>query len=103
MRTAFILLALFGYALAQDVELGGELEVEFGLAANGDIVVSTADLDLIISGEVGQGFLPDASFKATVESSYDAATGEVRAELGETYAKLFLDDFDLSVGNQIVA
>lgn len=103
MRTAFILLALFGCALAQDVELGGELKVEFGLATNGDIVVSTADLDLIISGEVGQGFLPDASFEATVESSYDAATGEVRAELGETYAKLFLGDFDLSAGNQIVA
>lgn len=27
----------------------------------------------------------------------------MRAEPGKTYAKLFLDDFDLGVGNQIVA
>ena len=103
MRTSCALLLLAGLALAQDIELGGKLGAEFGVAVNGDIVVSAASLDLTASSEVGLGFFPDASFEATIASSYDAATGEARLELGEAFAKLFLGDFDLSVGNQTVA
>lgn len=111
-RAAFALMALVlasllltASAAAQvSYDLGGAVGAEFGVAVDGTIPVAAATFDLTLEGEVGQGFFPDAVFEATLQASYDAAAADpFTFRLGSAYAKLFLDDLDLTIGNQVVA
>ena len=102
---ALAVLLLVQSAAAQvTYDLGGTVGAEFGVAFDGTIPVAAASLDLTLQGEVGQGFFPDAVFEATLQAGYDAAAADpFTFRLGPAYAKLFLDDLDLTIGNQIVA
>lgn len=111
-RAAFTLMALVlasllltASAAAQvSYDLGGAVGAEFGVAVDGTIPVEAATFDLTLEGEVGQGFFPDAVFEATLQAGYDAAAADpFTFRLGSAYAKLFLDDLDLTIGNQVVA
>lgn len=111
-RAAFTLMALVlasllltASAAAQvSYDLGGAVGAEFGVAVDGTIPVAAATFDLTLEGEVGQGFFPDAVFEATLRAGYDAAAADpFTFRLGSAYAKLFLDDLDLTIGNQVVA
>jgi len=99
-------LLLTAPALAQvSYELGGELSADFGVAVDGYIPVAAAGLTLELSGEVGSGFFPDATFLAELHAEYDAAdpASPFSARLGRAYATAYLGPIDLSVGNQIVS
>ena len=95
----FATLALFGSASAQvAVDIGGSVEAHFGVAVDGTLPVTAALLDLTLSGEIGAGLFPDASFSATLEAGYDASSGDMWLGLDEAYGDLYLGDVDLSVG-----
>lgn len=106
MRVALGLLALAAPpASAQEIDVGGELGTTAGVRFDADnTILSLTELELDVSGEVGLGVFPDASFVTTLYSGYDATNlDNTRVELGEAYATLFLGDLDLSVGQQTVA
>ncbi len=95
---------LAGPAFAQvSYDLGGKVSADFGVAIDGTIPVAAAALQLKLSGEVGSGFFPDASFMAELFTSYDvAAETPLDVRLGRAYATAYLGDWDLSVGNIVV-
>lgn len=99
------LLLLMGTALAQvDYQLGGKVSAEFGVAVDGTIPVAAAALELSLDGEVGQGFFPDAAFRAELFAAYDAAAGDAFSiRLGRAYVTAYLGSVDLTVGNQVVS
>lgn len=97
-----LLLALTGQTAAQaTVQLGGETRATFGVAVDGTLPVASAGLTLRLSGEVGSGVLPDASYEAELVARYDAATGGADVHLGKAFATVYLSDTDLIVGQQI--
>lgn len=105
LRLALSLAVLsVGIAFAQaDVALSGELEADFGVAPlTGEFSIAGTSFDLSFDSEVGADFFPDAAFRVTLESRYDATLG-ASASLGDAYATLYLGDFDLLVGQQTVA
>src|SRR5690606_7083521 len=67
---------------------------------DGTLPVAAAEFALTFQGEVGSGFYPDASFRATVLAGYDAATGAARVELDEAFATVYLGQVELSAGKQ---
>lgn len=103
MATAVLLAA--ATALAQvTYRLGGSVGAELGVAIDGTIPVAAAEAQLALEGEVGSGFLPDATFVAEVAVRYDAAREEpFQVRLGRAYATLYVGELDLSLGNQVVA
>lgn len=99
------LLAAFGaWAAAQPhVEFGGEVATEFGVAFDGALPVASASLTLRAKGEVGSVPLPDASFQAELIGSYDAADGGADVRLGVAFATVYLPEWDLVAGQQIIS
>jgi hypothetical protein len=97
-----LLLALVGQSAAQTTfQLGGETRATFGVAVDGTLPVASAGLTLRVSGDVGSGVLPDASYEAELVARYDAATGSADVHLGKAFATVYLGDTDLIVGQQI--
>ncbi len=108
IRTSIFLafcLTLLDFTFAQvSFDLGGELSTDFSVGLTEDAPLgSVTKFDLKASSEVGSGFFPDASFEVTLRTKYDAAENDVSIELLDAYALLFLDDVDLSIGNQTIA
>ncbi len=85
-------------ATSQAVQLGGQAAVTFGVAVDGTLPVAAAEAVLTLSGEVGSGFFPDASYSATILAGYDAATGDSTLELDEARVTAYLGDFELTAG-----
>ncbi|MEJ2667373.1 MAG: hypothetical protein P8Z81_09795 [Deinococcales bacterium] len=101
---AILLFACCGLAAAKPgVDVGGELSSEFGVAFDGTVSVASATLTLRASGEVGAGLFPDASFEAELIGSYDGAAGGGEVRLGKAYATVYLKQFDVIAGQQIIA
>ena len=102
MRTVALLALLLalGVGSAQQADLSGRAETTFGVSIDGTLPVAAAELALTFQGEVGSGFYPDASFRATVLAGYDAATGAARVELDEAFATVYLGQVELSAGKQ---
>lgn len=88
------------FAGAQGVRLSGSAATTFGVAVAGTLPIAAVDLTLALSGEAGSGFFPDASYKASVVSGYDAASGDFSVALDEAYVTVYLGAFELSVGQQ---
>jgi len=103
-RVLLIILSLFSIAQAQvSYDLGGELKTNFGVFFDDGLYsAASSQLDLKLSGEVGSGFFPDATFNAVVRGKYDALNNQSSFSLREAYATAYLGDFDISVGNQKV-
>lgn len=106
-RLSLVLLtavAVASTALAQvSYDLGGKVSADFGVTIDGTIPVAAAGLQLKLSGEVGSGFFPDASFMAELVTTYDAAAeSPLEVRLGRAYATAYLGAWDLSLGNIVV-
>lgn len=94
--------ALLTAAVAQvDWNFSGRVDTEFGVSFQGDIPVARAGLELVVTGEIGSGFFPDAAFEASLLSSYDAATSTATLTPGTAWLTLYLGDVDLTVGQQL--
>ena len=100
MRRLIILSLALTVSLAnsQAAQLGGHAAVTFGVTVDGTLPVAAAEVALTLSGEVGSGFFPDASYSATTLASYDAATGGSTLELDEARVTAYLGDFELTAG-----
>lgn len=97
----FLALALITVGHAQ--KLFGDIGVEFAPAVNGEYLVGEACATLGFRGEIGEGFFPDAAYRAELHGCYDALTGSGSVQLGETRLTVYLDDVDVRVGNQTVS
>jgi len=87
--------------MAQEVEIGGELTSVFGVQLDNDkSIVGITALDLDFTSEIGDGFFPIAILYANLRSEFDS---DFSIELGEAYAKLFIEDVDLIIGQQNVS
>lgn len=103
--TLAAVLALAVPALAQvSYDLRGKVSADFGVAVDGSLPVAAASLQLGLTGEVGSGFFPDASYVAEITTTFDAAAEQpFEVRLGQAYATAYLGQVDLSVGNQRVS
>ncbi len=81
--------------------IGGVLEATLRLNSNGT-ATGTTSFTLKFNGSLGTEDFPDATFSANLRSSFDAATGATRINLGETVLTAYLGDLDLSAGNLII-
>ena len=81
--------------------IGGVVEAQFGLASSGAVSGLSA-FTLSFSGSLGAEDAPSAAFNANLRSSFDAASGATRVDLGETVLTAYVGAFDLSAGNLIV-
>lgn len=127
-RLPVLLLACLLLATAQaqvSFDVGGELDVRFGVDVRGRLPIAAVCAQLEGRGEVGSGFFPDAAFVIEAGACYDAAVqaglqGGVEQEieellglgrdpalafwLGRAYATLYtIDGVDLSIGRQTVS
>lgn len=102
MRLATLLTLLLTLTLgaAQSVEIGGRAAATFGVTVEGDLPLAAAELALTLKGEVGAGYFPDAAYRATLLTGYDAATGGAWAELDEAVVTAYLGQVELSAGKQ---
>ncbi len=81
--------------------IGGVLEATLRLNTYGTATGSTA-FTLKFNGSLGAEDFPDATFSASLRSSFDASTGATSVRLGETVLTAYLGSVDLSAGNLIV-
>ncbi len=104
-----LLLCSSSFAQSQDpaeqsnfrFSIGGMIEALFGFSSSGAVTGSSA-FTLKFSGSLGAEDAPSAAFTANLRSSFDAATGATRVELGETTLTGYIAAFDISAGNLIV-
>lgn len=98
-RLTLLLLALVAsLASSQSVQLAGHAAATFGVAVGGTLPVAAAEVALTLSGEVGSGFFPDASYSASIVAGYDAASGSSTLELDEARVTAYLGELELSAG-----
>jgi hypothetical protein len=104
VMVAVLLSGVYCTALAQvSLDFSGDLEAEFGVTfSDGSLPVSAARGLLELTGKVGQGFFSDATFTLSARTTYDASLGEAEMRLWEAYTTIYLGDFDISLGQQIV-
>lgn len=103
MRRVFITILLLLAASGQAQKLFGEIGAEFAPAVSGKYLLGEACTTLGFRGDIGEGFFPDASYRAELHGCYDAVTGTGNVELGETRLTVYLDNLDLRFGNQTVS
>lgn len=104
MRWVFLLTTLFAVlATAQAqvrTELGGHVEATLGAETTGDLVAADADAMLALDGEVGSELFPTADFRTELHAESDGVSGEADIRLGEAWGRVFLDDVEITLGNQ---
>ena len=102
-RIAVVLFALTLVISGQAQKLFGEIGAEFAPAISGQYLLGEACSTLGFRGDIGEGFFPDASYRAELHGCYDAVTGMGQLALGETRLTVYLDNLDLRFGNQTVS